>query len=87
MSAIGDLNSRLDTIDEKIDSLVNINGKNLLDNKDMMHLLKVTDRCLIRWRKKGYLPSIKIGGKVFFKASEIQQFINQESIKQKNHGK
>lgn len=48
-----ELITRLETA---LDAMTSINGKQMLDSRDMRLQLKVCDRTLIRWRNSGKLP-------------------------------
>ncbi len=59
----------------------------LLDNADMKILFKVTDKTLYRWRKSGYLPYYKMGGKFYYSkkilmATLYQRLLNYYPIQQ-----
>ena len=52
-----------------------IDGEELLDNQDVMQLLKVSSRSLQRYRSGGRLPYYTISGKLYYKLSDVQQFL------------
>lgn len=64
----GDLESR-----EK--KRLSIDGEELLDNQDVLQMLKITYRCLQRYRTIGKIKYFTISGKVFYKSSDVHQFI------------
>jgi hypothetical protein len=70
---------RLDIIEHKIDRLTTrkncMNGDELLDTQDLCLLLKASKRTLQRYRRNGVLPFHFIEGKVYYKSSEIHDFI------------
>lgn len=70
-----ELITRLETA---LDAMTSINGKQMLDSRDMRLQLKVCDRTLIRWRMSGKLPSFKISGKVYFWAFDVYKFLREE---------
>lgn len=43
-----------------------------LDNADACRLLKVSSRSMQNYRDKGILPFSSIGGKIYYKASDIE---------------
>ena len=59
----------------------NRSNKNWLDNKQVCELLKISSRTLQTYRNTGVLPYSQIGRKCYYKASNIEQFINQQQIK------
>lgn len=54
-----------------------IDGEELLDNQDVLQLLKVSQRSLQRYRSDGKLPYYTISGKLYYKHSDVQQFIRE----------
>jgi hypothetical protein len=52
-----------------------IDGEELLDNQDVLQKLKVSPRSLQRYRSSGRLPYYTISGKLYYKLSDVQQFI------------
>ncbi|MCH5685454.1 helix-turn-helix domain-containing protein [Niabella sp. W65] len=54
-----------------------IDGDELLDNPDVLHMLKISSRSLQRYRSSGKLPYYTISGKVYYKLSDIHQLIRE----------
>lgn len=54
-----------------------IDGEELLDNQDVLQLLKVGTRSLQRYRSDGKLPYYTISGKLYYKHSDVQQFLRE----------
>ena len=52
-------------------------GEKLLDNQDLCLLLHVSTRTLQRYRTDGVLPYIKRGQKIYYKASDVREFLNR----------
>ena len=50
---------------------------NLLDNQDLCLLFKVGIKTLQRYRAIGALPYFTISGKVYYKASDVREFIKE----------
>lgn len=50
---------------------------NLLDNQDLCLLFKVSIKTLQRYRAMGVLPYFTISGKVFYRASDVREFIKE----------
>ena len=73
--------SSLDLINKKLDRMIKIKdameGDKLLDNQDMCLLLGITKRSLARYRDKKLIRYYQIDRKVFYKASEIQEFLKK----------
>lgn len=52
-----------------------IDGEQLLDNQDVLQLLRISSRSLQRYRSDKKLPYYKISGKLYYKKSDVDQFI------------
>lgn len=52
-----------------------LDGDTLLDNYDLCRLLGVTKRTLARYRQKKLIRYYMIDGRTYYKASEIQEFL------------
>jgi len=50
--------------------------ENWLDNQDACRILKVGTRTLQNYRDNGTLPYSNLGGKVFYKASDIEAVLD-----------
>ena len=51
-------------------------GIGYIDSADVMKELKISPKTLWNWRQQGLLRGEKIGGKFYFKLSDIQQMMN-----------
>ena len=52
-----------------------IDGEELLDNQDLLQMLKISHRSLQRYRSSGKLPYYTISGKLYYKLSDVHQFV------------
>ncbi|MDO4228979.1 MAG: helix-turn-helix domain-containing protein [Capnocytophaga sp.] len=52
-----------------------LDGEELLDNQDLMLTFKISARSLQRYRSDGKLPYYTISGKIYYKLSDVHQFI------------
>lgn len=72
---------KLDRTDEKLDGVlsthINLSGEELLDNQNLIELLKVSHRTLQRYRTEGKLPYCRRKGKVCYKVSDVHEFIRE----------
>jgi len=59
----------------------NRSNENWLDNKQVCKLLRISLRTLQTYRDTGILPFSQIGRKCYYKAADIEQFINQAFTK------
>ena len=66
------LNENLNDIQKKRN---NIDCEELLDNQDLLQMLKISNRSLQRYRSMGKLPYYTISGKIYYKLSDVHQFI------------
>ncbi|MCS7474898.1 helix-turn-helix domain-containing protein [Myroides odoratimimus] len=73
------LSVKLDTLSEHIAKVqlqtLNIDGEELLDNQDVLQILKISSRSLQRYRSDKKLPYYRLKGKIYYKLSDVQQFI------------
>lgn len=72
---------RIDSLKEHVVKLelqtLNIDGEELLDNQDIMKILKISYRSLQRYRSERRLPYYKLRGKVYYKLSDVQQLLRE----------
>ncbi|WP_151154348.1 helix-turn-helix domain-containing protein [Sphingobacterium sp.] len=54
-----------------------IDGEELLDNQDLLQMLKISHRSLQRYRSTGKLPYYTISGKLYYKLSDVHQFVRE----------
>lgn len=47
-----------------------------LDNQDVMGVLKISPRTLQNMRDSQVLPFSKVGGKIYYKASDVEKLLN-----------
>ncbi len=76
------ITSKLSEIGQDIKTLVNTSGileenEKILDNQDLCFLFKVSKRTLQRYRDKVFLPYFKIEERVYYKASDIREFVKR----------
>jgi len=75
---------KLDLTDKKIDRLLNhdacLKGDELLDNQDLIGLLKVSHRTLQRYRSQGKLPYCNQNGKSYYRLTDVNKFIDDQFI-------
>ncbi len=55
-----------------------LEGDTLLNNYDLCKLLGVTKRTLARYRQKKLVSYYMIDGRTYYKASEVEAFLNQK---------
>ena len=70
---------RIDSTLERMNKLKEcLEGDTLLDNYDLCQLLGVTKRTLARYRQKRYVTYYMIDGRTYYKAYEVEAFLNQK---------
>lgn len=73
---------RFDRIDRTLERMNKLKecleGDTLLDNYDLCQLLGITKRTLARYRQKKYVTYYMIDGRTYYKASEVEAFLNQK---------
>lgn len=69
--------TRFDILSEKLkeNELNSIDGEQLLDNQDVLQLLKISSRSLQRYRSDKKLLYYTISGKLYYKLSDVHQLI------------
>lgn len=65
----------------------NIDGEELLDNQDVLQMLKISARSLQRYRSNGRLPYYTISGKLYYKLSDVHQFVRESFTAPKANSK
>lgn len=72
---------RFDILKEQVSSKqsrsIEIDGEVLLDNQDVLQLLKISSRSLQRYRTNKKLPYYTISGKLYYKLSDVHQLIRE----------
>ena len=70
---------KLDNLNKKIDAKNSPNPLNQtwLDIQDTCLLLKISKRTLQSYRDNGILPFSQIGGKIYFRANDIEEHLNR----------
>jgi hypothetical protein len=75
---------KLEVVDKKIDRLINqdvcLKGDELLDNQDLIGILKVSHRTLQRYRTNVKLPYCNMNGKSFYRLTDVTKFIDDQFI-------
>ncbi|NEW82352.1 MAG: helix-turn-helix domain-containing protein [Mariniphaga sp.] len=72
---------RLDRTDKKLEQVLKrqscLDGDDLLDNQDLIDLLKVSHRTLQRFRSTGKLSYCNYKGKSYYKLTDVHKFIRE----------
>lgn len=74
---------RFDMQEKKIDRMIThhncFGGEKLLDNQDLMIFLKVCDKTLQRYRKKGILPYPMLDGRCYYRESDVHKLVRERA--------
>jgi len=81
-----DLMNKLDTIQSQINSKANPKQETYLGNTEFMTLLDVSKRTLQTWRDEGKISFSQVGGKIYYKLSDVDKFM-QENYNKSFKGK
>lgn len=78
-SAFQQVVEKLDNIDRKMDEKKAANPMNpaWLDIQETCQLLKISKRTLQAYRDNGILPFSQIGGKIYFRVTDIEAHLNR----------
>ena len=73
---------KLEVVDKKIERLINqdacLKGDELLDNQDLIGMLKVSHRTSQRYRSLGKLPYCNRNGKAYYRLTDVTKFIDDQ---------
>jgi len=74
------LSKSINEIGKDLRLLINTNGvfendDKPLDNQDVSRLLHVSHRTLQRYRTEGLLPFFKLGQKIYYRTSDVREFV------------
>jgi len=75
---------RMEQLSGKVESIARtpnskLGGEQYLTNKEVIRLLKISQRLLQTYRTEGKIPFYRIGGKVLYRASDIDRFLENHS--------
>ena len=63
-----------------------VNGERLLDNQDLCLLLQTSKRSLQRYRSQGLIKYQLLRHKVYYRESDVQEFLNENLVSKGGHG-
>ena len=52
----------------------------MMDMREFMTLMHCKRLTVYRWRKQGKIPSVVVGRKVLFKRSDVEHFLNKNTL-------
>ena len=80
LAAVSAIDQRLQHIEEKLNHLSPAKPE-WLDNLDVCNLLHISKRTLESYREKGYLSYTRIGGRIFYSQSAIDDWLNSHMVR------
>jgi excisionase family DNA binding protein len=57
----------------------------MMDMREFMTLMHCKRLTVYRWRKQGKIPSVVVGRKVLFKRSDVELFLNENTLNRCEH--
>jgi hypothetical protein len=81
---ITSLFQRMEQLSDKIENTVRtpkskFGGEQYLTNKEVIRLLKISQRLLQNYRTEGKVPFYRVGGKVLYRTNDIELFLENHS--------
>ena len=67
--------------DESFVQNITVKNQKWLSGSDVCCLLMISKRTLMSYKAKGILPFAQIGRKIYYKASDIDEYLDQHYIK------
>lgn len=68
--------TRIDEIKSEIKGGTKSNGEEFIDNADFIQLMKISKRTAQAWRDEGKISFSQVGGKIYYKMSDVQEMLN-----------
>ncbi len=82
------LSKKLESLEKKVDSLNGgIGSKSLYTIMEACTLLQVSKRTLQKYRDEGMLSFSQIGNKIFFRHTDIENFLSKYRVESYESGK
>jgi len=69
-----ELKSEIKTIKDYLKKIA-VPSEAFMDNKDFLKLMKVSDKTAQRWRVQGKIGYSQIAGKIYYRLSDIDEFL------------
>lgn len=70
---------RLNELKDEIVQLQKGTFRHVIDNQDFIQLLKISKRTAQTWRDEGIITFSQVGGKIYYKFSDIEKLIDRNS--------
>ena len=68
--------TRMDEIKSEIKGTSKSSENEFIDNADFIQLMKISTRTCQNWRDEGKISFSQVGGKIYYKMSDVQELLN-----------
>ena len=72
-----DLMTKLDTIQNQLNSKVDPKKETFLDNQEFLLLMKISKRTAQTWRDEGKISFSQVGSKIYYKLSDVEKLLQE----------
>lgn len=69
--------SRMDEIKSEVKNTSKSKSDEFIDNVDFIQLMNISKRTAQSWRDEGKISFSQIGGKIYYKMSDVNELINK----------
>jgi len=76
-----EITDMLNNLNSKVDILAQPAADHWLDNDDFVKYLKISKKTAQHYRDKGLIGFSQVGSKIYYKQSDINQFLESHAIK------
>lgn len=76
-----ELTSRLDSLQNQLNSQPNASKKTFMDNEEFMKLMGISKRTAQTWRDEGKISFSQVGNKIYYKLSDVDKLLAENYIK------
>ena len=68
--------NRIDEIKSEIKGNLKSSGNDFVDNVDFIKLMNISKRTAQAWRDEGKISFSQVGGKIYYKMSDVQELLS-----------
>lgn len=69
--------TRIDEIKSEVKGTSKSGTDEFIDNADFIQLMKISKRTAQAWRDEGKISFSQVGGKIYYKMSDVQDLLNK----------
>ena len=80
-NALASLELKVDNLLAYVRQILSLDGKNELSNDEFVAKLKISKRTAQRLRDEGKISFIQIGRKIYYRNSDIEQYLSKHIFK------